>query len=278
MSVLNDGCRWCKCLAAGADNLWLYNIPNLPGDIWKLGVIVVTHISKNLLRLNSHRFFLRWIALPETNGSHLKMDGWNTILSFWETPVFQGRTVSFREGTPRVSKKFIEKKNLHFVHLYLMLISNMGGACKGNVGPTVLGAILYCDFYRWNSKHHPNSEKHQVFQTFYKFFNLEELEMILNFQMGRGLRSRNRLGPAQEALLSETADLDLLGAVSIQSCALVTRYDSITWLPYRNRGKNQYAHIRLFNMWQFAYASQKNLPRPNLPWIDKAWKLGDFPN
>lgn len=97
-----------------------------------------------------------------------------------------------------------------------------------------------------------------MFQTFYKFFNLEELEMILNFQMGRGLRSRNRLGPAQEALLSETADLDLLGAVSIQSCALVTRYDSITWLPYRNGCKNQFANIKLFNMWQFAYTSQKN--------------------
>ena len=188
------------------------------------------------------------------------MDSCNTIVSYWETTVFRGY-VSFREGTPRVSRNFIEKKNLHFVHLYLMLISNMSRACKGNVGPTLLGAIFYCDFYSWNSKHHPNSEKHQVFQTFYKFFDPEELEMILNFQMDRGLRSRNRLGPAQEALLSETADLDLLGAVSIQSCALVIRYDSITWWPYRNGCKNQYAHIKLFNMWQFAYASQKNLPR-----------------
>ena len=82
--------------------------------------------------------------------------------------------------------------------------------------------------------------------------------------MGRGLRSRNRLGPAQEALLSETADLDLLGAVSIQSCALVIRYDSITWMPYLEGCKNQYAHIKLFNMWQFAYTSQ-NFYLPKFP-------------
>ena len=28
------------------------------------------------------------------------MDGWNTIVSFWVSADFQGRTVSFREGTP----------------------------------------------------------------------------------------------------------------------------------------------------------------------------------
>ena len=36
-------------------------------------------------------------TLPETNSSHLKMDGWNTIVSFWEFAYFQGWTVSFRE-------------------------------------------------------------------------------------------------------------------------------------------------------------------------------------
>ena len=40
---------------------------------------------------------LRPCTLPETNGLHLKMDGWNTILSFWVSAYFQGRTVSFRE-------------------------------------------------------------------------------------------------------------------------------------------------------------------------------------
>ena len=38
------------------------------------------------------------ITLPETNSLHLKVDGWNIIVSFWGPAYFQGRTVSFREG------------------------------------------------------------------------------------------------------------------------------------------------------------------------------------
>ena len=37
-------------------------------------------------------------TLPESNSSHLKIDGWETILSFWVPAYFQGQTVSFREG------------------------------------------------------------------------------------------------------------------------------------------------------------------------------------
>ena len=37
------------------------------------------------------------LTLPETNSLHLKMDGWNTIISFWGPAYFQGRFVSFRE-------------------------------------------------------------------------------------------------------------------------------------------------------------------------------------
>ena len=29
-------------------------------------------------------------TLPETNSLHLKMDGWNTIVSFWGPAYFQG--------------------------------------------------------------------------------------------------------------------------------------------------------------------------------------------
>ena len=37
---------------------------------------------------------------PETNCLHLKMDGWNTILSFWVPAYFQvAFAVSFRECT-----------------------------------------------------------------------------------------------------------------------------------------------------------------------------------
>ena len=32
------------------------------------------------------------VTLPETSSSHLKMDGWNTIVSFWGPAYFQGQT------------------------------------------------------------------------------------------------------------------------------------------------------------------------------------------
>ena len=37
-------------------------------------------------------------TLPETNSSHLKMDGWKTILSFWDGLFSGAFAVSFREG------------------------------------------------------------------------------------------------------------------------------------------------------------------------------------
>ena len=43
-----------------------------------------------------------FLLLPETNSSHLNMDGWNTIVSFWEFGYFQGRTFSF-------NRRFINK-------------------------------------------------------------------------------------------------------------------------------------------------------------------------
>ena len=36
-------------------------------------------------------------TLPETNSSHLKMDGWNTIVSFWDGLFSGAFAVSFRE-------------------------------------------------------------------------------------------------------------------------------------------------------------------------------------
>ena len=47
------------------------------------------------------------VTLPETNSSHLKMDGWNTSFLL-EWPIFRGY-VSFREGrTPRI---FLNKRS-----------------------------------------------------------------------------------------------------------------------------------------------------------------------
>ena len=51
-------------------------------------------------------------TLPKTNSSHLKMDGWNTIVSFWGPAQFQVRTVRFREGTLFVDGPKITKPGL----------------------------------------------------------------------------------------------------------------------------------------------------------------------
>ncbi len=37
-------------------------------------------------------------TLPDFHTFSPKMDGWNTIVSFWGPAYFQGQTVSFREG------------------------------------------------------------------------------------------------------------------------------------------------------------------------------------
>ena len=49
------------------------------------------------LGIGAHKPYMRLITLPETNSSHLKMDGWNISFHF-QIAHFQVRTVSFREG------------------------------------------------------------------------------------------------------------------------------------------------------------------------------------
>ena len=52
------------------------------------------------LALWNVQLFAEEVTLPKTNKLHLKMDGWNTIVAFWGVKAyFQGRAVSFREGT-----------------------------------------------------------------------------------------------------------------------------------------------------------------------------------
>ena len=47
-----------------------------------------------------------WIPSQKTNSSHLKMDGWKTILSFWEGN-FSGAMLVFREGRCFLLKNWI---------------------------------------------------------------------------------------------------------------------------------------------------------------------------
>ena len=63
------------------------------------GISTVFHSNKYLClqRLHALKFKVApekkggsILTLPETNSSHLKMDGWNTIVSFWGPAYFQG--------------------------------------------------------------------------------------------------------------------------------------------------------------------------------------------
>ena len=58
-------------------------------------------------------------TLPETNSSPLKMDGWNTSLSYWVSAYFQGQTVSFKEGN-FTAKKPSKKKHHSENQIFMM--------------------------------------------------------------------------------------------------------------------------------------------------------------
>ena len=59
-------------------------------------------------------FFLSDCTLPETNSSPLRMDGWNTFVSFWGPAYFQGRTVKLR-GCMFVLFPGIKQANPYFL-------------------------------------------------------------------------------------------------------------------------------------------------------------------
>ena len=73
-------------------------------------------------RVRHHRWGMpsfggRETTLPETNELPLKMDGWNTILSYWVSAYFQGRTVSFREGKLLVKRSGFPRHSMGLVYL-----------------------------------------------------------------------------------------------------------------------------------------------------------------
>ena len=56
--------------------------PSARWQFWRKDVVQSLHVA--LLRPEVSK------VVPETNSSHLEMDGWNTILSFWGPAYFQG--------------------------------------------------------------------------------------------------------------------------------------------------------------------------------------------
>ena len=60
------------------------------------------------------------LTLPEINSSPLKMDGWNTILSYWGGLFSGALAVSFREGNPAT---FLEFHGIFFLKLSLVALA-----------------------------------------------------------------------------------------------------------------------------------------------------------
>ena len=50
-------------------------------------------------------------TLPETNGLHLKMDGWNTMVSYWDG-LFSGAMLVSGRVYPNFTSKVFLSKNL----------------------------------------------------------------------------------------------------------------------------------------------------------------------
>ena len=83
----------------GVHFLWVLWVRFLGFFIWLIGYDIIgynkSHWTSNPTNL------IGPFTLPETNTSPLKMDGWNTILSYWGPGLFSGGfAVSFREGIP----------------------------------------------------------------------------------------------------------------------------------------------------------------------------------
>jgi len=88
--------------------LYKYDTPTPPAGLLKMWILRLSNLKMRDTISQAggeHVFdpssylggFKERITLPETNSSHLKMDGWKTIVSFWDPAYFQVRTVSCRD-------------------------------------------------------------------------------------------------------------------------------------------------------------------------------------
>ena len=66
------------------------------------GLIFMVNVGKYTIH-GSSGIYLFIFTLPETNSSHPKMDGWNTIVSLWDG-LFSGAMLNFG-GVNQVGKK-----------------------------------------------------------------------------------------------------------------------------------------------------------------------------
>ena len=93
--------------------LWTRNFGRLQAIFKKLSPIVSWVVQQDKSEpeklvsfQSSHKMTSakNWCTLPETNSSHLKMDDWNTIVSFWDDLFSGAMLVSGSVGYKKIGK------------------------------------------------------------------------------------------------------------------------------------------------------------------------------
>ena len=80
--------------------------------IGQVGQSVVVRLTNSIFDVST---------LPETNSSPRKMDGWNTILSYWVSPYFQGRLLLVSGRVIHLEDHGVFKLDLHLFFYFLLV-------------------------------------------------------------------------------------------------------------------------------------------------------------
>ena len=73
------------------------------------------------------------ITLPETKSSHLKMDGWKTIVSFWYGFLAGAMLVSERVIDATVNLEVTILKNFHYFGVSSQIFQSLVAVRKGMI-------------------------------------------------------------------------------------------------------------------------------------------------
>ena len=131
--------RWSNLFEKEATAAWgRAGEPNPTSDFWPNKKYCSSHLVINFLG--------KVCTLPETNISHLKMDGWNTILSFWG-PVYFQRSLLLVSGN--VFHFFVQKSEVLSHSSRLCWYIGLGDVLAMRPFSMALQSTGTCNFSGW---------------------------------------------------------------------------------------------------------------------------------
>ena len=123
------------------------------------------------------------LTFPEANSSHLKMDGWNMILSFWVVGLFSGAfAVSFRRwisgwelwnSCEVFGLCFVDFQNVHLIAVYYWSFSTFIIVYDHNILPSSNDLFVDTFFKKSFNFHGPPEPKLEPLR--FQFFFTEAL-------------------------------------------------------------------------------------------------------